>query len=156
MSDYEIDDSVTGEVNNEKSEIVTKDLKEILFAFPATAMSNMQNSINRIQDKVKNQKLQPISTQDAFPTKDWLFDEITELQTMVENTNYEHWLLPNTEAIVVTRAGHELQGKLKSFNNNAVYIEINEHIVTIYMHGIYELKRKTHSKKGKRRRGRLA
>ena len=159
LSEYEINEnSVTGtevKVNSEQYKKVTLDLKEILFAFPTKAMSSMQNHINRIQDDVKNQKLQPVSRQDAFPTKDWLFDEVAELWMRVEHSDSKHWLLANKEAIVFTRAGHELHGKLKSFNDNAIYMEINEHIVTIYMHGVYELKRKTHRKKEKRR-GRLA
>ena len=145
------------EVNSEQREKVTLDLKEILFAFPTTAMSSMQNHINRIQDDVKNQKLQPVSKQNAFSTKDWLFDEIAELWLRVEHSDSKHWLLANKEAIIFTRSGHELHGKLKSFNDNAIYMEIDEHIVTVYMHGIYELKRKTHSKsKKEKRRGRLA
>ena len=154
LSEYEIDEnSIMGvEVNSTVENIL--DLKEILFAFPMPAVSGMQNHINRIRDDVRNLMLEPVSKQDAFPTTDWLFEEISELQTRVENSNYEHWFLSNTEAIVVSRAGHELQGKLKSFNNNAIYMEINEDIVTVYMHGIYEIKRKAHSKKRKKgRRG---
>ena len=155
LSEYETDEnSLRGvEVNSEQYKTVTMDLKELLFAFPTIAMSNIQNLI---QDEVKNKRLQPVSRQDAFPTENWLFDEIADLQTRVKHSASEHWLLADTEVVVVTRAGHELQGKLQSFNNNAIYMEINEHIVTVYMHGIYELKRKTYSKKGKRGRGRLA
>lgn len=150
LSEYETDEnSVTGmSTNSNRNEIVTLNLKEILFAFPTTAMPSLQSHINSIRDDVKNLMLEPVSKQDAFSTKDWLFYEISQLQMRIENSKYEHWLLPNVEAIVVTRAGHELQGKLKSFNDKAIYMEIDEHIVVVYMHGIYELKRKkTHSKK---------
>ena len=141
LSDYETDEScVTGvEVNSAAEDIL--DLKEILFAFPTIAMSSLENNINSIQNDVKNQKLQPVSRQDAFSTKCWLFDQTLDLQTRVENSNSNHWCLPDIEAIVVTRAGHELNGKLKSFNDNAIYMEINDHIVTVYMHGIFKLER---------------
>ncbi len=161
LSEYETDEnSITGvEVSSAEDEILV--LKEILFAFPKTAMSSMQSHINHIQNYPEHLGPQPElkEGEETFSTKNWLFEEISGLQTRVENSNDEHWLLSSSigTIIVVTRGGHELQGKLKSFSDKAIYMEINEHIVTVYMHGIYELKRKTHIKKGNRgRRKRLA
>lgn len=150
LSKYDIDENIImGEEVNSKVENIL-DLKEILFAFPATAMSSMQNHINRTRDDVKDQKLNPDSTQEVFDPRNWLFNERPELKTIVEDSNYEHWLLPNIKgAAVVTRAGHELRGTLKSFSDRAIYLEINEHIVTVYTQGIFNLEwiQKTHGRK---------
>ena len=157
FSEYETDkNSVTGvEVNSEGDEIVTLELNEILFAFPITAMSSLQSYINPIRDDVKDRRLGPVSKQYAFSTENWLFDEIPELLMSVQGSNYKHRFLSNTEAVVVvvTRVGHELRGVLKSFNDNAIYMEIGDHIVPVYKHGIYEIEwvRRTYSGKQKRR-----
>ena len=142
LLEYEIDEnSITGiGTNSEEDEIVTLELKEILFAFSAPTMFSLQSCINPTRDDVKNLQLEPVSKQEAFPTRDWLFEEMSGLRTRKEVSNLEHLLLTNTEAIIiVTRAGHELRGIPKSFNDNAIYMEINDHIVTVYMHGIFKL-----------------
>ena len=162
LSEYEIDEnSVTGvAVDSEEEEIVTIDLKEILFAFPITAKCSMQRHINRIADEVKDRGLVPESTQEVFDLKNWLFEVFDlknwlfnkkpEFKMIVENFNSEHWILPNIEATVVTtRAGHELRGTLKSCNDRAIYLEIDEHIITVYVHGIYKIEKviRTRSRK---------
>ena len=43
------------------------------------------------------------------------------------------------EATAVTRMGHVLEGTLKSFNDYAIYMQIEKQIVVIYMNSLYEL-----------------
>ena len=149
LSEYEIDEnSVTGvAVDSEEEEIVTIDLKEILFAFPTTASSSLEDHINHIQENVRDD--QPVPREDAFSPKDWLFENITDLRTRVESSNLQHWLLPGTEVKVVTRSGHGINGKLQSFSDRAIYLEIKEHIITVYTHGIFALEKiqKAHIRK---------
>ncbi len=149
LSEYEIDEkSVTGvAVDSEEKEIVTIDLKDILFAFPITAMSSMKNHLNRIHDSVRDQ------IEEDFDLRDWLFEEKPEFETIVENSNSDHWILPNIEgASVTTRAGHEIRGTLKSCSDRAIYLEINEHLLTVFVHGIYKIERGrgTHNRRKRR------
>ena len=120
------------EDSNKKIEI---HMEEILFAFPSTAIPNLRPLLDRIQDDFKNQVLIPISKKESLQVKHWL--QLYAHTT--ENSHSEHWLLPNIDATVVTRAGHKLRGKLKSFTNDAIYMRIENQIVTVYMHGIYDL-----------------
>ena len=120
--------------NNEK---VVLDLKEILFAFPPTAMSSLRFLcfLEPIQDDVINQTLMPVPKEESYQVKDWLR---LHVQT-IEDSDSKHWILPDIEAIAVTRAGHVLLGILKSFNDNAIYMQIDGQVVTVYMHGLYTL-----------------
>ena len=133
LSKYEIrEGTVTGTVpdSNGNGEVIW-DMKEILFAFPVTAMTDLEPHINEICDDVKNTEIKLVQKQ----VKE-------RLQLYVDNTenpNFNQRLLPDIAATAVTRAGHVLRGTVKSFNDDAIYMQINGQTVTVYMHGLYEL-----------------
>ena len=120
--------------SKEKVELPTE---EILFTFPSTALSSLRFLLflDPIQDDVKSQSLMSVPKEKSYQVKHWLrlYADTTEVSTS------KHWILPDIDATVVTRAGHVLPGTLKSFNDNAIYMEIENQIVTVYMHGIYNL-----------------
>ena len=152
LSEYEIDDeNVIGkDINSEGNELITLDLEEILFAFPTTAMTSLENYITPVDDNTKKLRLKPEFNREKFSTRNWLFDKLFNeklaLQLIEESSNHEHWLLPDIEVVVVTCAGHKLNGTLKSFSTRALYLEINSQIVTLYIHGIHTIERKNRRK----------
>lgn len=140
LVNYEIHENKIVGINprTDSNEKVVLDIKEILFAFPSTAMSSLRFLLflEPIRDDVKNQTLTSVPKEKADQVKRWL-RRLYVHET--ENLHSKHWLLPDIEAIVVSRAGHVLQGTLKSFNDNAIYMQIEGQIVTVYMHGLHEL-----------------
>ena len=136
LSEYEVQQSnwVGIDAESTSKEEVELPLEEILFAFPITSMSSLQPHLNHIEYAVKNQMLTPVPKEKSFQVMDWL-----QLEVKDENSDSKHWPLQNIDATVVTRAGHKLSGKLKSFTDDVIYMEIENQIVTVYMHGIYDL-----------------
>ena len=43
-----------------------------------------------------------------------------------------------TTVIPVTRYGHKFEGTIESFDNDVIYMQIREHMVIVYRHGLYE------------------
>lgn len=136
---YEIhENKIVGiDPNTDSNEKVVLDIEKILFAFPPTAMTNLRFLLflEPIQDDVINQMLMPVLKEKSYQVKDWLR---LYAQT-IEDSDSKHWILPDIEATAVTRAGHVLLGTLKSFNDNAIYMQIYGQVVTVYMHGLYML-----------------
>ena len=136
---YEIhENKIVGiDPSTNSNEKVVLDTEKILFAFPPTAMSNLRFLLflEPIQDDVINQTLTPVPKEESYQVKDWLR---LYAQT-IEDSDSKHWILPDIEATAVTRAGHVLLGTLKSFNDNAIYMQIDGQVVTVYMHGLYTL-----------------
>lgn len=116
---------VIGSDNNEKTWE-----EEPLFAFPAGSELKPYetNEINANQKDIED-----IAVKDSV--KEWLQLYVNDRG----NSEFEHRLLKGINATVVTRTGHVLQGTLKSFNADAIYMQINAQIVAIYMSGLYEL-----------------
>lgn len=111
-------------------------IEEILFAFPATAESDLEPHLKTLNNDVKVQGLTRVQKPDPSQFKNWLW--LCSEQT--GDLYSKHWFLPpKTEATIVTRAGHELKGTLKSFNDDAIYMQINGQVVPVYMHGLYKL-----------------
>ena len=142
LSNYAIhQDRVVGITSDSNaSEKVVLDMKEILFAFPVTAMSDLGPHLNRIRDDVKNKGLTSIPKQDVLPVEQWLRLPIDDRVDFV----FKQSLL-DIDATVVTRAGHVLCGTIKHYNADAdaIYMQINGQIVTVYSHGLYRLDIKT-------------
>lgn len=136
LSEYEVQQSnwVGIDAESTSKEKVELPMEKILFAFSITSMSSLQPHLNHIEYAVKNQMLTPVPKKDSLQVTDWL-----QLEVKDENSDSKHWPLPNIDATVVTRAGHKLRGKLKSFTDDVIYMEIENQIVTVYMHGIYDL-----------------
>ena len=134
LSEYEIDgDLVLGiDPDRDSNKDVLWERTEILFAFPATAMLDLEPHINEIDDSVKNQGLKPVQKLCARQVQNCL-------DRYKKAPHSEHRFLSNIDARVVTRTGHVLRGTLKSFNDDAIYIQINGQTVTVYMHGLYDL-----------------
>ena len=57
----------------------------------------------------------------------------------MEESDSGFFILEISTLTVGTRAGHKLSGRLRCFNDVALYLEIQEEIVTVYAHGIYTL-----------------
>ena len=137
LSKYEVQQGkmVGIDEDSDSKEEIRLPLEEILFAFPATVRSSLQPVLNHIRDDVKNQRLTSIPKQEALQIKD-----LPLLDTGKKISDSEYWLPKNTRRWVgTTRAGHVLYGRPKIFNDDVIYMEINEQIVTVYRHGIYEL-----------------
>ena len=140
LSNYAIhQDRVVGIVSDSNvNEEVVLDMKEILFAFPVTAMSDLGPHLNRIRDDVKNKRLTSAQKQDILPVERWLSLTIDD----IVDFGLKQSLL-NIDATVVTRTGHVLCGTIKHYNADAIYMQINGQIVTVYSHGLYRLDIKT-------------
>ena len=136
LSEYEVQQSnwVGIDAESTSKEKVELPVEKILLAFPITSMSILQPHLNHIEYAVKNQMLTPIPKEESLQVMDWL-----QLEVKDENRDSKHWPLRNIDATVVTRAGHKLSGKLKSFTDDIIYMELENQIVTVYMHGIYDL-----------------
>ena len=124
-------DSIIGNDVNGTEQIL--DIREILFAFPSSAKEKLPSGI----DSVKVLNLE--STTKRYEIKDWIIEERPALKTLVEESNSGFHILEIGVVTVVTRAGHELRGRLKCFSDVALYLEIQAEIVTVYTHGIHKL-----------------
>ena len=110
-------------------------IEEILFAFSTTAISDLEPHLSDLNQDVKGQGFTREPKPDPSQFKNWLW----LCADLTGDLHVKHWFLPNIDATVVTRAGHVLQGTLKSFNDDAIYMQINEQTVTVYMHGLYKI-----------------
>ena len=180
LSEYEIQQSKMVGIDADSNKEIELPMEEILFAFPASAMSSLQPYLNNIQNDVKNQRLTSVPKEEALQVMNWLqyFNNIQNdvknqrltsvpkgdgsqvmdwLQSKVKcgNIDSKYWVLPNIDATVVTRVGHVLRGVLKSFTNEAIYMQINDQLVTVYMHGLYKLNTPTDVKHSTREHPRL-
>lgn len=137
LSEYKIDqDSITGtNLNSRNNEKIVLAMMEIVFAFPTTSMPDLELQLNNLDEDVKNQKLTRVAELDTVQVQKWLQKHAIP----TENLDSEHWFLPDIDATVVTRTGHILQGTLKSFNNDAIYMQINGQTVIVYRHGLHTL-----------------
>ena len=104
--------------------------QEILFAFPAFS----QPDVN-LRDDVKNQNLTPVSKDEKIEVHHWLWLESGA--TADPHSNYR--FLPDIEATAITRAGHVLAGVMKSISDDAIYMQIREQTVVVFLHALYEL-----------------
>jgi sRNA-binding regulator protein Hfq len=140
LSNYAIHQDRVVEIASDSnvSEKVVLDMKEILFAFPVTAMSDLEPHLNRIRDDVKKQRLTSAQKQDILPVERWLSLTIDDIVDFGRKQS-----LLNIDATVVTRTGHVLCGTIKHYNADAIYMQINGQIVTVYSHGLYRLDIKT-------------
>ena len=141
LSKYEI---CTGKMigimpDTDGNETVRWNIKEILFAFPVSAMSDLESHINEICDDVKNAELKPVLKKELTSVQRHVKDWLGLYVDTTENPSFNQRLLPNIDVTAVTRAGHVLRGTLKSFNDDVIYMQINGQTVTVYIHGLYEL-----------------
>ena len=139
LLEYEVQEGnwVGIDADSTGKEKVELPIEEILFTFPSTALSSLRFPLflGPIQDDVKSQLLMSVPKEKSYQVQHWLqlYADTTE------NSTSKHWILPDIDATAVTRAGHVLPGTLKSFNDNAIYMEIENQVVPVYMHGIYDL-----------------
>lgn len=136
-SKYEVcEDKIVGtNINGDGSAENVLEIEEILFAFPTTAMSDLELQLNNLNEDVKDQGLTQVQKPDPSQFKNWLW----LCAELTGNLYSKHRFLPNIYATIVTRTGHVLQGTLKSFNDDAIYMQINGQVVPVYMHGLYKL-----------------
>ena len=134
LSKYEVcKDKIVGtNIDRENGAKNVLEIEEILFAFPTTEISNLELYLN---DNVKDQDFTREPKPDPSQFKNWLW----LCADLTGDLHSKHWFLPNIDATIVTRAGHVLQGTLKSFNDDAIYMQINEQTITVYMHGLYKI-----------------
>ena len=106
-----------------------------LLAFPAGGKAEPYRRCNDLQDEV-------LLENEGLAVKEWLQLYVDNK----ENLEVEHRMPLRLgkekgviEATAVTRTGHMLEGTLKSFNDYAIYMQIEKQIVVIYMSSLYEL-----------------
>ena len=118
LSKYETrDDKVIGSKGKEK---IVLDNKEILFAFPATSMSALQDHLNNTRNDVKNQKLTSVPKHEPLKFKNIQLTKQSEVE-------------------IVTRAGHVLQGTVKNVDKEAIFVQIGQETVKVFWHGLHDL-----------------
>ena len=107
-----------------------------LFAFPAGGKAEPYRLCDDLQDEV-------LLENEGLAVKEWLQLYVDNK----ENLEVEHRMPLRLEgkekgvieATAMTRTGHVLEGTLKSFNDYAIYMQIEKQIVVIYMNSLYEL-----------------
>ena len=114
-------DKVIGIRNGNDKQMLEK--PDILFACPTAAWPEIDSYIE-ILSFVRKEVSRPIQNQsERFNIQDWLLRSAQEAQVPV---------------VPVTRYGHILKGTIEDFDEEAIYMQIREHIVILYRHGIYE------------------
>ena len=95
----------------------------ILFVCSATAWPELEPHI-QIRSKVRRENLQsPRYPKEQLDLKDQLLKLAQKEQFQVTS---------------ITRSGHEFEGSIEGFDDDAIYMQIREHTVIVYRRGIYE------------------
>ena len=110
--------------------------KVVLFASPAGIKTEPYKLCDDLQNEV-------LRGGEGLAVKEWLQLYVDNK----ENLEVEHWMPLRLkgkekrviEATAVTRMGHVLEGTIKGFNDCAIYMQIENQIVVIYMDSLYEL-----------------
>ena len=111
--------------DNKRKKKVTLVKHDILFAFPVTAISNLEAYLNPIDTKVKSRNLTAVSRSYAQPVPD------ESLKGAQKQSSYME---------LVTRRGHVLRGVIEDFDLYCIYMQINGQTVIVYRHGLYGYK----------------
>ena len=60
------------------------------------------------------------------------------LRFNIKNSKINSARAQQRQVTVVTRRGHVLQGKVEFFDQYAIYMQIHEHAVIVYRHGLHD------------------
>ena len=116
VGSYQLRVSINGD-----EQIVDKD--SILFTCSATAWSALGPHL-QIKNDVKEERLQAVKE--------------PKRRFNIKNTKINAVQNQQLQATVVTRSGHVLQGKVEFFDQYAIYMQIHEHAVIVYRHGLHD------------------
>ena len=113
---YQLRVSINGD-----ERVIDKD--SILFTCSATAWSALGGHL-QIKNDVEEEKLQVVKT--------------PRLRFNIKNTKIHSAQRQQLQVTVVTCRGHVLRGKVEFFDQYAIYMQIHEHAVIVYRHGLYD------------------
>ena len=108
--------------NNTGAEVVLFK-RDILFAFPTSAKTELKSFLTDIDENVRKQK---IKQGDTYNIQDDFFSSAK---------------LRNHSIKVVTHLGHMFCGTIDYFDKYHIHMQFNKHTVIVYRHGLYSAKK---------------
>ena len=107
---------------------------DVLFAFPRKDMETLKSHIKK-KPSIADQKLQPIELiSERFHIADDILKSLLIKGDIMESDNHD----PTVQ--LVTRSGHVLNGHLRDFDEDFIYMNINKKDVIVYRAGILDFK----------------
>lgn len=120
---------------NPRGEKIQLSKLDVLFAFPKGDMETLKSHIKR-NPTIANQKLQPIELiSDQCHIADDILKPLMIKRDTMESDNRE-----DSTVRLVTRSGYVLNGHLSDFDEDFLYMDINNKVVIVYRTGILEFK----------------